>query len=371
MKIKAVLFTIVTALLLLSLISCGNKNTDQDNTDSGTPETAECDHKPDKAVRENEVEPTCCFVGSYDEVVYCKKCDVELSREQKVLEKTDHATGESVNENAVAPTCKTEGKYDIVIYCTDCNEELLRTEVIVDPIDHTEAEVVVENVVDATCEEDGSYDNVIYCSECGDQLSRETIVTAHTGHTPDVVMEENFIAPTCVDDGGYDLVVYCSTCNAELSRIEKSIPAKDHTYGGSTCPDCGEVLEVVESLEYTLSADGTYYIVSGVGNCTDKNLVIPSEHNGLPVKEIGDNAFRDCTWIESATIPESIERLGCGAAFGCTSLKKLIFEDTSGWYLMDNPDATDGTAIPSIILKNSSLYIGELIKNTVMWMQKK
>ena len=38
-----------------------------------------------------------------------------------------------------------------------------------------------------------------------------------------------------------------------------------------------------EGLAYTLSPDGTYYSVSGIGDCKDTDLVIPPEHEGLPV----------------------------------------------------------------------------------------
>ena len=46
-----------------------------------------------------------------------------------------------------------------------------------------------------------------------------------------------------------------------------------------------------EGLTYALSDDSTYYICTGMGTCTDTELVIPTDYNGLPVKEIGDCAF--------------------------------------------------------------------------------
>ena len=41
-------------------------------------------HTPGEAVRENEVEPFCETVGSYDTVIYCAVCGAELSRETVV-----------------------------------------------------------------------------------------------------------------------------------------------------------------------------------------------------------------------------------------------------------------------------------------------
>ncbi len=33
-----------------------------------------------------------------------------------------------------------------------------------------------------------------------------------------------------------------------------------------------------EGLEYTLSSDGTYYSVTGIGTCTDTDVVIPESY---------------------------------------------------------------------------------------------
>lgn len=56
-------------------------------------------------------------------------------------------------------------------------------------------------------------------------------------------------------------------------------------------------------LAYTLSSDGTYYTVTGIGECTDTDVVIPSTYNDLPVRAIGDNAFAYCSSLTSVDIP--------------------------------------------------------------------
>ena len=47
-------------------------------------------HTKDAAVRENEVPATCTAEGSYDEVVYCKVCRAEMSREHKTIPAAGH-----------------------------------------------------------------------------------------------------------------------------------------------------------------------------------------------------------------------------------------------------------------------------------------
>ena len=59
-----------------------------------------------------------------------------------------------------------------------------------------------------------------------------------------------------------------------------------------------------------------------------KNVVIPSELDGLPVKKIGTTAFDKCPTLETVVIPESVTYIG-GLAFEyCPSLKSVTIENT-------------------------------------------
>ena len=49
-----------------------------------------------------------------------------------------------------------------------------------------------------------------------------------------------------------------------------------------------------EGLEYRLSDDGESYVVSGIGECADANLVIPRTYNDLPVTSIRSSALSGC-----------------------------------------------------------------------------
>lgn len=46
-----------------------------------------------------------------------------------------------------------------------------------------------------------------------------------------------------------------------------------------------------EGLAFTFSEDGTYAILSGIGTCTDTDIVIPDTYEGKAVASIGDGAF--------------------------------------------------------------------------------
>ena len=51
---------------------------------------------------------------------------------------------------------------------------------------------------------------------------------------------------------------------------------------------------VLIGLEFTKNSDNKSYTVTGIGTCTDQNIVIPSVFHGLPVTSIGDSAFKYC-----------------------------------------------------------------------------
>ena len=66
-----------------------------------------------------------------------------------------------------------------------------------------------------------------------------------------------------------------------------------------------------KGLEFELSDDGTYYIFTGLGTCTDTDLVIPAQHNNLPVKHFSfsGGGMSLLTSVTSIYIPESITQI--------------------------------------------------------------
>ena len=83
-----------------------------------------------------------------------------------------------------------------------------------------------------------------------------------------------------------------------------------------------------QGLAYTSNGDGTCY-VSGIGTCTDTDVVIPSvSPDGDRVTGIGDEAFYYCTALTSVTIPEGVTTIGSCAFWACTSLTEIIIPDS-------------------------------------------
>ena len=76
-------------------------------------------------------------------------------------------------------------------------------------------------------------------------------------------------------------------------------------------------------LEYELSADETYYTLTGLGACLDKDIVIPTQIKNVPVKVIAKEAFLKCEDIETLYIPQSIVRINDSAFENCNNLTKV------------------------------------------------
>lgn len=105
-----------------------------------------------------------------------------------------------------------------------------------------------------------------------------------------------------------------------------------------------------KGLKYTLNLNDDGYVVSGIGTCTDTNIVIPDKYNGLPVTEIGmaafqnaqinsvtlcstitsisGSAFRNST-IRSISIPSSVKTIGSFAFQGCNYLSTVYYGGSS------------------------------------------
>ena len=210
-------------------------------------------------VTENAKPETCGAAGSYESVVYCSVCNVELSRNSVPVPATgNHTSADAVKEKETPATCTTTGSYESVVYCAVCNTEISRTVETVEALGHTKADPVTENEQAATCTETGSYDTVVYCSVCNAEVSRETTTVAASGHTEGEAVRENEVAATCTSDGSYDTAVYCSVCNAEVSRKTETVAASGHSYDAgvvttaATCANAGV-------KTYTCSACGDSY----------------------------------------------------------------------------------------------------------------
>ena len=115
--------------------------------------------------------------------------------------------------------------------------------------------------------------------------------------------------------------------NVDCADVRKSIALTQkqleqlHYYGDKNIVPSYENL-----FTFTLNDEGTEYSIYSQWDESDdtiKDIVIPYEHNGIPVTAIGDFTFQDYHNIESVLIPNSVTSIGEEAFLFCYSLTSV------------------------------------------------
>ena len=114
-----------------------------------------------------------------------------------------------------------------------------------------------------------------------------------------------------------------------------------------------------KGLTYELNYDGDGYVVTGLGECTDKDILIPAEYGGKPVMAIGDNAFHPLisgkiSYINSVSLPDTITEIG-EAAFAYNPLTEITLPE--GLRTI-NQGAFLGTMIERVSIPDSVKKVG-------------
>ena len=174
--------------------------------------------------------PTCTLTG-LTEGKHCLVCGTVLV-EQEVVPANGHAAGESVAENNTAADCVNSGSYDSVVYCTVCDIEISRTVIEIPAIGHAE---VIDVAVAPTCTLSGLTEGK-HCSVCNEIIVAQETVAA-IGHSYNSVVTE----PKC-EAGGYTTHT-CSNCSD--TYVDAYTDALGHDWvdatleSPKTCKVCG------------------------------------------------------------------------------------------------------------------------------------
>ena len=276
-------------------------------------------------VRENEVAPTCTSEGSYDEVVYCTDCKVEILRTHRSTDTMAHTPSSSVKENEVAPTCTSEGSYDEVIYCAKCKGQILRTKTKIAKLGHQ-----FENKKCLACGEDQPSEGLLYMS------GGNGTCTVDIGDCTD----ENIVIPSYSPSGDKVVQIKAYAFRGRNDIVSVKIPETVTMIGEGAFLDCFNLESVNLPSKITMIYSYTF---SGCGKL--KEISIPSG-----VTYIGEEAFADCISLERITIPARVTKIG---RFAFRNFSKcegtVIFEVYEGWGLYDSSD----TLVEIVDLKNS------------------
>lgn len=135
------------------VVYCQNCQTEMSRETIAVPATGEHVY----ATETERKEATCTEVGF---VIMACGCGETQTTELPI---TEHVAAEAVKENEVAATCTAEGSYDLVVKCAFCGVEMSRQTETVAATGHSFGEW--ETVKEATATEDGSKKRVCACGE--------------------------------------------------------------------------------------------------------------------------------------------------------------------------------------------------------------
>lgn len=127
---------------------------------------------------------------------------------------------------------------------------------------------------------------------------------------------------TCTLD---EIRVRSCPCGCGKTEAKVTALASGHQVSGGRCTVCGKAEST--GLQLDRLDDGSGYQVTGLGSCSDQDIIIPAMYQGLPVKRIG-TAFADCSHIHSVTLPDTIRVIGSSAFAHCTGLRAIRLPDS-------------------------------------------
>ncbi len=161
------------------------------------------------------------------------------------------------------------------------------------------------------------------------------------------------------------------------------VPPHSHVFSDGEC-ECGSLdpdYPYSLGLKYQISADRAFYVLAGIGECKDTDIIVPSTYKGLPIRSIisnafmgndkitslsfapdssvvaiYDNAFRKCVKLSKVTFPSSLQSIGEYAFYGCCGFSQINLPE--GLLSISRAAFCDAYGLAKVILPDSLNTIG-------------
>ena len=158
--------------------------------------------------------------------------------------------------------------------------------------------------------------------------------------------------PTCGQQG---IMMYvCLSCGESKSTYVEKASVHINNDNDDICDICKEDFYAT-LVEYSLSNDAQFYIVSGIGQARTKVKILP-EYNGLPVKHIENSAFKGCANLVQVEIPNTITTIGNSAFYNCVRLTTVVIPE--GVTCIGESAFSGCKILSNIEIPNSITWIG-------------